>query len=124
MMKFLLAFLFCASAYAEITPTNVTKTVTTAGTRVQVTSSSAEKPASIYFEALATNTGVIYIGLSDVSSTKYIARVAAGVGFGLSTDSNGAARVSGTNLRLSDFWLDAGTSGDKIQVTALPRSSN
>lgn len=45
-----------------------TTTVTTAGTRVQI-STLAEKLKSIQFKTRVANTGRIFIGLADVSST-------------------------------------------------------
>src|SRR3990167_6880555 len=45
-----------------------TTTVTTAGTRVQV-SSTAEDVKWIQFKSRAANTGRIFVGLSDVSAT-------------------------------------------------------
>jgi hypothetical protein len=103
-----------------VTPINVTQTVASAATRVQVTSDTDPKPSSIYFEALGTNGGYIYIGLSNVSSTVYIARLAAGVGFAISADGmGGAGRIGGVGLQLSDFWVDTSNSGDKVQVTYM-----
>lgn len=103
-----------------ISPINSTVTITTAGTRVQV--SSASQPViSVYVEALKSNTGVIYLGVSDVSSTKYIAALAAGQGFGISTDARG--RLGG-ELQLSTLWADSSVNGDKLQVTYLVRTGS
>lgn len=107
-----------------VTPVNATVTVTTAGTRVQVNSSTAIKPASIYFEALGSNTGYIYIGLSDVSSTKYIAKlgVTSSVGQGFSLTAAGAGGLykgGGQGIQLSDLYVDSSVNGEKVQVTYL-----
>ena len=59
----------------SITPVLLVKTVTTAGTQIQVTTDTDIKPIAVYFEALASNTGQIYIGDADVSSTNYMARL-------------------------------------------------
>lgn len=106
-----------------VTPVLLTKTVTTAGTQIQVTSDTTIKPSAIYFEALASNTGVIYIGNSDVSSTSYFARLpipstSSSPSWSItSTAVNG--RVGGTGLQLSNFWVDSSVNGDKVQVTYI-----
>ncbi len=103
-----------------VTPVLLTKTVTTAGTRVQVTATTTIKPVAVYFEAFGTNTGVIYIGSSAVSSTVYFARLpvpstAASPSWSIAGSPGG--RVGGTGLQLSDFYVDASVSGDKVQIT-------
>lgn len=103
-----------------ITPVNSTLTVTTAGTRVQATADTDIKPSSVYFEALSTNAGAVFIGLVAVSSTAYIARLTAGVGFTIEVDMVGPNyRSGGQGLQLSAIYVDAATSGDKIQMTYL-----
>lgn len=103
-----------------IAPVNSTVTVTTAGTRVQTSASSA-LVVSIYFEALGTNTGYIYVGGDDVSATKYITRLSAGAGFGISTDAQGKI---GGELQISKFYVDSSVNGDKVQVTYLQRTGS
>lgn len=103
-----------------VTPTLLTKTVTTAGTAVQVTATTTIKPVAVYFEALASNTGQIYIGNSSVSATSYFARLpipstTSAPSWGISAAQAGV-RVTST-LQLSDFYVDASVSGDKVQVT-------
>lgn len=120
MFKILLVLLMSVTSFAQVTPVNTVKTVTTAGTEVRV-STGNERPSSIYFEALGTNTGYIYVGLSTVSSTVYIARLSAGQGFSISADSTGSARL-GADLKLSDYWVDSSVNGEKVQVTYLYRT--
>lgn len=104
-----------------ITPIHATKTVTTAGTRVQVETSASVKPTSVYFEALASNTGFIYLGLVTVSSTVYIARLSAGQGFTISSDGSGSFkyRLGGQGIQLSDIYIDSSVSGEKVQMTYM-----
>ena len=103
-----------------VTPVNSTVTVTTAGTAAQCVSDTDYKPSSIYFEALGTNTGYIYIGLSGVSSTAYITRLTAGQGFTVKADGlGGHGRVGSAGLQLSAFYADASVSGEKVQVTYM-----
>jgi hypothetical protein len=100
-----------------VTPVHTTLTVTTAGTRVQATTDADYKPSSIYFEALGTNTGFIYIGLVTVSSTVYIARLAAGASFSFSSDDEGSSRSGGSGIQLSSLYVDSSVNGEKIQMT-------
>lgn len=102
-----------------VTPVLLTKTVTTAGTQVQVTTDADIKPSSVYFEALNTNTGDIYIGLSDVSSTVYIACITAGQGFSIGSHAGANFRTGSQGIQLSDLWVDSEVNGEKVQVTYM-----
>lgn len=103
---------------AGIVPVNISATVTSAGTRVQISGSATLTPTSIYFEAKKDNGGNIFIGLSNVSSSQYIACLPAGSGFGISSDGlGGAGRLSGVGLSLSAYYADTSNSGDKVMVT-------
>lgn len=101
-----------------ITPVNAALTVTTAGTRVQVTATTTIKPSSVYFEALGSNTGFIYIGLATVSSTVYIARLSAGQGFSLNSDA-GSGHLGASGIQLSALYADSSVNGEKVQVTYM-----
>lgn len=103
-----------------ITPVNTVKTVTTAGTRVQLTTSTIHAPI-IYFEGLKTNTGYIYVGLSDVSSTQYITCLSAGEGLTLSPDGVGNVRPVSGEINLSSIWFDSSVSGEKVMITYIQR---
>lgn len=83
---------------------NGKKTVTTAGTRVQLASSTATK--SITVRALAANTGLIYIGTSAVSSAN---------GFQLSKDDS----VSVDLDNLSKLWIDSSVNGEGVTYIYL-----
>lgn len=104
-----------------VTPVHATKTVTTAGTRVQATTDTAIKPSSVYFEALGTNSGFIYVGLVTVTSAIYITRLSAGQGFSLDADGAGGLnyRTGGQGLQLSALYFDSSVSGEKVQMTYL-----
>lgn len=104
-----------------VTPILITKTVTTAGTQVQVTTDTDIKPVSVYFEADAANTGYIYIGLSDVSSTSYLSRLtiptsASSPSWSISSASNGG-RIGATGIQLSNLWVDSSVNGEKVHIT-------
>lgn len=108
----------------SVTPALLTKTVTTAATRVQVTSDTGIKPHSVYFEAFGTNTGFIYIGNSSVSSTVYFARLpvpstSSSPSWSITAAETGSSR--GEGIQLSDLYVDSSVSGDKVQVTYVYR---
>lgn len=97
---------------------NVTQvTVATAGTQVQVSTSNLPI-TTIVISAPAANTGVIYVGNSDVSATTGI-EVAKGTSVSITADMSG--RAGGEEFILSDFWIDAATDGDKANVLYITR---
>lgn len=91
------------------TPKTLNKTVTTAGTRVQLFTSSTPCH-SCTIEANPGNTGVIYVGDSTVSSSVYGISVAKGASFSFAGDGNNS------KVDLTDIWLDCGTNGDGVSV--------
>jgi predicted RecA/RadA family phage recombinase len=105
-----------------IVPSISTKTVATAGTRVQA-GTAGTYVTSIYFEALKTNTGVIYVGDISVSSTLYMTALSAGSGFTVTTNHNvrPGSSSGGNEVNLGSLYVDAGTSGDKVQVSYMQR---
>ena len=101
-------------------PVLLKKAVTTAGTRVQLTATTTILPMSVHFEPLASNTGVIYIGDSAVSSTNYMFRLtipttSANSGVGISAPAG--ARIGGAGIQLSSFWIDSSVNGDSVLCT-------
>jgi hypothetical protein len=104
-----------------VTPIHATKTVTTAGTRVQVETDTAIRPSTVYFEAAAANTGLIYVGLVTVTSLIYIARLEASQGFFLSVDGAGGLnyRTGGQGLQLSSLYIDSSVNAEKVQMTYM-----
>lgn len=111
-----------------VKPIIATVTVATAGTRVQVIAANTYV-TSVYFEALGTaaNTGFIYIGDSSVTSSKYASAVTTGAGFSMSiggipqkpSDGNG-----GPEINLNTIYVDASTSGNKVNVSYFTRVGN
>lgn len=103
-----------------VTPVHTTKTVTTAGTRVQLTATTTILPSSVYIEALGTNTGYIYLGLVTVSSTVYISRLSAGQGIWIAADAPGTRGGLGSvGLQLSSLYIDSSVNGEKAQMTYM-----
>lgn len=99
-----------------IKPVLSTVTVTTAATRVQL--STAVAP-SFYVEAHKSNTGNVYLGDITVSATVYSAKLAPGQGFSMAADN--PSRPILTELDLSVLYVDADTNGNKLQLTRLTR---
>lgn len=92
------------------------KTVTTAGTRVQITTSDI-RSSSILIQADSANSGRIYVGDSTVASTLGVALTA---GQSLTID---ADNIRGTTeeFKLSDIWLDSSANGDSAHIFYLGR---
>lgn len=103
-----------------ITPTHATITNTTAGTRTRLTSTTTILPTTVYIEAAGANTGYIYVGLVTVTSTVYMARLAAGQSFTLNSDGiGGRGRNGSIGIQLSDLYIDSSVSGEKAQLTYM-----
>jgi hypothetical protein len=99
-----------------------TVTVTTAGTRVQVTSTDTFC-SRIRFEADGTST--IYVGDSTVASTKYCAKIVGGssvTNWELEADAQNS--VNKTMFNLKHFYVDAGANGAKVHVTYFDRQGD
>lgn len=95
------------------------KTVTTAGTRVQLTSTALTAP-SVYIEAKTANTGVIYVGNVAVASTTYMASLAAGKGIAI----NGVAGGTGGEIALNAIYLDSSVNGEGAMWSYVPRTGS
>lgn len=103
------------SAQAFVNP--AAKAVTTAGTRVQLTST-ATLADNLVIQAIKTNTGNIFLGDSSVSSTRGFTLVP-----GQFISFEGSRRRDGSDyLDLSTFWLDCATNGDGVQWAYYKRS--
>jgi len=102
-----------------VTPIHSTITVTTAGTEIQCVTDTDIKPVSVYFEAAKANGGVIYVGLSTVSSTIYIASLSPGIGFSLGAEMGAGIRGGSQGIQLSNLWVDSSVNGEKVQMTYL-----
>lgn len=87
----------------------IVTTVTTAGTRVQVTSSSILVRQAT-FRPLVTNSGEVYIGDDGVSSSD---------GFPISPGDSYTLRPHNGVLDLAQIYVDADTSGDKVAISVI-----
>lgn len=93
------------------------KAVTAAGTRERLTSSEMDAPA-VMIQAESTNTGKIYVGDNQVSSTSYGADLAASDSVTFRAEDLGMANVK---ISLDDIWLDTSVSTDGVSVIYLER---
>lgn len=88
-----------------------TISVTTAGTRQQVSATSIGA-YMVRFESVA---GTIYVGDSTVSATKYMVKLTAGVGHTITGHLEGGPNAGSFNL--ANFYVDSAGNADKCQVT-------
>lgn len=95
------------------TNTIADKSVTTAGTRVQITSIQLYV-YSVIIQALGSNTGKIYVGDSNVSSTQCYAELPA---YGTTT-LDGWNKEKGTMelLDLSKIYIDSSVNGEGVHI--------
>jgi hypothetical protein len=98
------------------------KTVTTAGTPVQVIATSTNCTAA-YFQALSTNTGKIYIGagagLIKASFANVLRVIVPPPASPLTLDSWNPQGITMGPIDLSTIWVDSDNSGEGILVSFL-----
>ena len=88
-----------------------TTTVTTSGTEVQI-SNTTNKVRWIQLKALAANSGIAYVGVSDVTTTN---------GYELSGGNTLELNFGeqGGTVAFSTFYLDVASSGDKVSWVVI-----
>ena len=96
------------------------KTVTTAGTREQLTTIATKTPY-VVIEGLKANTNSIFIGDNTVSSTTFFVSLGAGGTSELNLIPLGQA---GAYIDLSTIWIDVTTSAEGVTVGFLDRVDN
>jgi len=94
------------------------KTVSAAGTQEQLTTSDLKVP-TVLITAERSNTGYVYVGDNQVSSTAYGADLAAGDSIRISSKEYGWADAK---ISLKDIWIDVSVSGDGVSVMYLERT--
>jgi hypothetical protein len=82
-------------------------TVTTAGTRVQVNSTTLYTP-SLLIQADPQNSGYLYVGNSEVADDNFIAALAPGESLRWERDPGKAVE----EVDLSDYYLDSASDGN------------
>ena len=88
------------------------KTVTTAGTQVPLRTNNI-RAVAVTLTAERSNTGYVYVGDSEVSSTNYGFDLMAGDSYTISPVEFGLATA---HISLKDIWLDVSVSGDGVSV--------
>ena len=88
-----------------------TTTVATSGTEVQI-SNTTNKVRWIQLKALAANSGIAYVGVSDVTTTN---------GYELSAGNTLELNFGeqGGTVAFSTFYLDVASSGDKVSWVVI-----
>lgn len=94
-------------------------TIATAGNATRA-GTSGTGATSIYLEAPMSNTGYVYIGASDVSSSKYTACLAAGQGFTIAIDGQ-PVRPGAGSLDVGLWYVTTSVNGEKCNVTYIDR---
>ena len=89
-----------------------TKTVSSAGTRVQVTTTPTPV-RRVRFQAQPGNSGITYVGVSDVASS------VAGIEFSAAGGSETVDFTEGRPGDLAEFYCDSASDGDKIHYMAV-----
>ena len=86
-------------------------TVSTAGTQVQA-NNVTNRVKYVRFKALAGNSGLAYVGVSDVSATN---------GYELSAGQEHSLNFGefGGSVPASVFWVDVASDGDKISWSMI-----
>ncbi len=99
---------------------SVAKAVTTAGTRVRLVASSLLASECV-IKALGANTGIIYVGGSDVASSNGF-QLAAGESVSVGQLLQAGALSRGEQrLDLTDIYLDSSVNGEGVRVLYVSR---
>ena len=93
------------------------KTNGAAGTELPITTSDIRVPGVI-IQAERSNTGYIYLGDNQVSSTNYGIDLNTADSVTITAETFGLA---GANISLQDIWFDASVTGDGISVFYMER---
>lgn len=86
-------------------------TVAVSGTEQPIVAAAVERVVALYLSAPAGNTGVIYVGDSTVTTTK---------GYGIEKGLSFKIEApEGNYIDIAQIYVDAGTGGDKVNVSYL-----
>lgn len=91
------------------------KTVSSAGKRVRLTDSDI-RVSSVSIVAERSNTGYIYVGNDQVSSTNYGAELTSYDSYNISSEESGWANLP---ISLKDIWIDSSVDADGVSVSCL-----
>jgi hypothetical protein len=96
--------------------TLATMTVGTTGVSI---APSGQLCASVYIEADSNNTGAVYVGDSNISTTRFMTNVSAQGGIWI--NAGYPSRPDATNLQLSGIYVAGSVAGQLVHVTYLER---
>jgi hypothetical protein len=104
-----------------VAPTIKNVTVTLAGTRVALFTSTPTYAAAFYCEALSSNTGSIFLGNSTVASSTYMRKMTAGAGFSINAHPRATEGGPGGGLLdLSQLFIDSDVNAQVLLVSFMP----
>lgn len=92
------------------------RTNVASGTELRLTTTDVEKVVAIFLSAPAANTGTIYVGDSNVSTTRGMAIIKG-------TSPLPIFAPEGQFLDIYNMWFDAATSGDSLLVSYLVKQN-
>lgn len=119
-----IALLFSSYCLAGYELVNLSKTVTTAGTRVRVSATDLVYRACVV-QVKRGNTGLIYIGGPTVSSTAGHELIAPAANTPLAQFSLSGVEHGGGNapqdikVNLKDVWIDSSVNGEGVNLTCV-----
>jgi hypothetical protein len=100
-----------------LAPKVLSKTVATAGTREQLTTANL-RVASVVIQASPSNTGIVYVGDNQVSSSVGIALNAnSSITFSNDDLGEGDAKIA-----LNKIWVDVSVGGEGVSILYLERT--
>jgi len=108
------------SEHGILAPTTTTVTVTTAGTRVQITTNTSARVQAFCLQNPSTNSGVIYYGDSSVSSTNGIELFPGDKEYFNCENTKFGVRV----YRPSDIYIDTNVSGSIARIVFFSEASS
>jgi len=103
-----------------LSPQTTTVTVSTAGTRVQLTTSTSARAQAFCIQNPSTNSGVIYYGDVTVSSTNGIELYPGDKEYFNCDNTKYGARV----FRPSDFYIDSNVSGTIARLFIMSEATS
>ena len=102
-----------------VRPFHFRKFVTTAGTREQLTTNERHV-TDLLIQAEIDNTGYVYVGNNQVSSSNYMALLVAGASLSLDSADLGSGDAK---IDPSEIWLDVSVSTDGVLVGFMEQVS-
>lgn len=106
--------------YAHLVFSNTSKSVTSAGTRVQLSTDTTIRSGYIVIQALPANTGKIYVGGTGVTSANGVSLDAKAC-FVMNAETS---KFGNRIFRLSDIYIDSSENGEGVSITYMLEASS